>query len=254
MSAAAAFFPCCRDATGLLTDFLDGNIPWPRRLGLRLHLGLCPPCRRLLASLADMPPLLRRAFAEEAAPAQESARLALDSALTRIGQPRVRRRNPAIGVPEPFAEAIADGSAGLTLRLMAETQAALAESGPLSGPPFLPKEVLAQLPSNGSWRWLRLGTRVATLGRDAQARLFLLQLRSGGHFPKHSHHGRESLLILQGGLEDGGHHLGPGEWTVHAAGSAHAPAADRQGCWALARLEGEIVFSGWLGLLQRLSG
>ena len=252
MSASAAYFPSCRDATGLLTDFLDGRIPWPHRLGLRLHLGLCPPCRRLLASLADMPPLLRRAFTEDTAPDQESARMALDAALARIGLPR--RRNPAIAIPEPFAGAVTDGSGGLTLRLMVETQAALAASGPLSGPPFLPKEAVAQLPPASAWRWLRPGARASALCRDEQARLFLLHLKPDRPFPKHAHHGRESLLILHGGLEDGGRHLGPGEWTVHADGSVHAPAADHQGCWALARLEGDVAFSGWLGLLQRLSG
>lgn len=251
---SAAFFPGCRDATDLLSDFLDGHIPWRRRLGLRLHLGLCPSCRRLLASLAGLPPMLRRAFEEDAVPAPDSARLALDSALARIGQPRPGHRNPSISVPEPFAAAVAEGSGSNTLRLMAETQAALAESGTLPGPPFLPKGVVAKRPPAGPWRWLRPGVRAMALEGDAQARLFLLQVKPGGRFPKHSHLGRESLLVLQGGLEDGDRHLGPGEWTVHAAGSAHAPAADRQGCWALARLEGEVAFSGWLGLLQRLSG
>jgi anti-sigma factor ChrR (cupin superfamily) len=256
MSAADLFLPTCREVTDLLSEYMEGGIPWNKQLGFHIHLGMCPACKRFLDSLRAMPGLLKRALEAETAPATSCARQALDAALARIGQPRIRTSKPAAVVPEPFAEDLAEGRAGRTLRLLAETQRRLAESGPPAGPPFLPMKILAQLPPEKAWRWISSGlggAKVASLGRDEQAELFLMNLQPGGRFPRHTHRGRESILLLQGGLEDGDRHHGPGEWAVHHDGSAHAPSADSQGCWALARLEGDVVFSGWRGLLQRLS-
>ena len=255
MSAAVALFPSCREVTGLLSEFMEGQLGWPRSLGLRLHLGMCPACQRILDSLRALPALLKQSLAQADAQAPDRARQALEAAMARIGQPRTRRL--VATVPAAFAESLAAGRAGPTLRIMAEAQRGLLASGPVAGPPFLAAEVLAQLPPPEGWKWLRPipgGARIARLQRDDDADLFLLGLRPGGRFPRHVHHGGESLLLLHGGLEDQDRHLGPGEWAVHAAGSTHAPVADRQGCWALARLEGEVTFSGWLGLLQRWSG
>lgn len=255
MSVAASLVPSCQDVTAVLTDFLEGQLSWRRRLGVRLHLGLCPSCRRFLDSLQSMPGLLKRILEQGTSPAPESARLALDSALARLGQPRNRRSGSAPGGPEVFAAGLAEGRAGLTLRLMAETQNRLLAAGPLAAAPYLPAEVLQQLPPERDWHWLRPGgTRIARLCRDQEAQLFLLRIQPRRRFPKHLHLGRETLLVLQGGLEDGDRHLGSGDWSVHEGGSVHAPSADGQGCWALARLEGEVAFSGWLGLLQRWSG
>lgn len=49
-----------------MSDAVDGALPWWRRIVLRIHLFLCPPCRRsdarlheavdALASLRDVPP------------------------------------------------------------------------------------------------------------------------------------------------------------------------------------------------------
>lgn len=257
MSAGFALRPSCRDVTGLLSEYLEGRLSWRQRLGIRLHLGLCPPCQRLLRSLRALPGLVRRTLDAPAEAPPGSALAALEGALARIGQPRVRPIDPARQVPADFAAELAAGPPGRTLALLAETHRRLAETGVAAGPPYLPPEVLAQLPPPADWAWLRPtlpGLRIVRLAEDPQAALYLLALRPGKGIPAHVHGGRESFLLLQGGLEDGGRLVGPGEWVVHAADSRHAPSADGQGCWALARLEGEPAFTGLLGLLQRWSG
>lgn len=253
MSAALPFFPSCREVADLLSAHLEGELPWPRRLGVRLHLGMCPSCQRLLASLRALPSLLKRVLEAEAGPPPETARMALDAALARLGQPRFRR--PLAGPPAEVAADLAEGRAGLTLRLLAEAQRLIQAAGPAAEPPYLPAEIGAQVAPASEWTWRRLGgARLACLCRDPDARLYLLALAPGKRFPQHVHLGSENLLLLQGGLEDGERHCGPGDWCFHPAGSGHAPVADRQGCWALARQEGEVAFGGWRGLLQRRSG
>lgn len=56
----------CRDVTELTTDYLEGTLPWPRRLAMRWHLAICSFCRRhlrqvratvgLLHTLRPVPP------------------------------------------------------------------------------------------------------------------------------------------------------------------------------------------------------
>jgi predicted anti-sigma-YlaC factor YlaD len=55
----------CQEVARELSDELDGECTWWRRLHIRLHLWLCPPCKRgrdalartvdLLGSLPDQP-------------------------------------------------------------------------------------------------------------------------------------------------------------------------------------------------------
>lgn len=41
----------CRHVMHLSSDYLDGTLPWHRRLGIRLHLFICDACRRYLRQL-----------------------------------------------------------------------------------------------------------------------------------------------------------------------------------------------------------
>ena len=42
----------CQEVTEFLADFLDGELPLRQRLVFRLHLLMCPDCRRYLDSYA----------------------------------------------------------------------------------------------------------------------------------------------------------------------------------------------------------
>ena len=56
----------CRGTHENLSDALDGALPWWKRLLMRVHLGICPGCKRTsdslrdtvdaVASLRDVPP------------------------------------------------------------------------------------------------------------------------------------------------------------------------------------------------------
>lgn len=256
MRIAAVLLPSCREVTARLGDHLEGRLNLGRRLGVRLHLGWCPSCRHLLQNLQALPSLVRKALEPVPAAPPASAVAVLDRAIARFGQPRSRPQDPRFGVPEPFADALATGRISPTLAILAAAHRQLVADGPPAAAPFLPAEALNLLPPAAAWRWLPSalpGLRIARLATDAEATLYLLALKADRRIPRHTHGGRESTLLLQGGLEDGDRHHGPGEWVVHEGDHRHAPAADGQGCWALARLEGAPRFTGLLGLLQRMS-
>jgi predicted anti-sigma-YlaC factor YlaD len=49
----------CREVTQFLSDYLDGELPLRQRLTFKLHLLLCPDCRRYLQSFATTIKLTR---------------------------------------------------------------------------------------------------------------------------------------------------------------------------------------------------
>ena len=68
--------PSCKEVRENLTEYMDGNLPIHKRMGIRLHLLMCKACRGLIKSLralpkfakdvlsppADSPPEAKRAF------------------------------------------------------------------------------------------------------------------------------------------------------------------------------------------------
>lgn len=50
----------CKEATRLASDALDQTMPLGRRLALKLHLLLCPPCNRFAAQIARLERLYRQ--------------------------------------------------------------------------------------------------------------------------------------------------------------------------------------------------
>lgn len=53
----------CRQMTTLITDYLEGRLPWMERARFRMHVGMCKDCREYLrqmklsvAVLGSMPP------------------------------------------------------------------------------------------------------------------------------------------------------------------------------------------------------
>lgn len=52
----------CRELVELVTDYLEGALSTPERLGFERHVAICPPCRGYLAQLrriAQAAPALR---------------------------------------------------------------------------------------------------------------------------------------------------------------------------------------------------
>ena len=184
----------------------------------------------------------------------EIARAVLAKAKARLGQPRTTR------IPATLAAELAAGGEPL-LRLQALAHLAIAEGRTPTQAPYLPPEVLEHLPSPEAWKWVSLGlggARVAKLitSADRQFELLLMALPGKRRVPAHRHLGSESLLILQGGLDDGTRIAEPGHWRFYDKGHPdHAPNSTQEGCWALIRVEADGVrFKGWRGWVQSFLG
>ncbi|WP_082207115.1 cupin domain-containing protein [Corallococcus macrosporus] len=73
----------------------------------------------------------------------------------------------------------------------------------------------------------------------------ILRLQPGVRYPRHTHHGREWNLVLEGGFrEDDGHEVWPGEALEKTDGSAHGFTALPEGpaCLCASVLEGATSF------------
>jgi hypothetical protein len=251
--------PTCEEVTDLLTDLDEGALGPLAWTGVRVHLGLCPPCRAFLASLRRTPLLLRSLLGEEPGP-EAAAERALSGALGALRQGHLPQ-GPQLHPDATDWAALGpqgDPLAALLLRVHlgwcgacraqrpAEADAALDPGG---GP--LPEALRALLPPETQWRWARRGLaggQAARVLKDpiSGASLHLVRLPGGRTFPAHRHLGTETTVLLAGGLQDGAAHLHSGDWIAHRPNTFHAPTADPgDACWALVRLEGRLRFTGW---------
>ena len=55
----------CRDVADFLMEYLDGSLPFLRRVSFRFHILLCPACRRYLAQYRETVRLGQDAFCDE---------------------------------------------------------------------------------------------------------------------------------------------------------------------------------------------
>jgi putative transcriptional regulator len=80
-------------------------------------------------------------------------------------------------------------------------------------------------------------------GREGMMAAFV-RLRPGARYPRHTHHGREWNLVLEGGFrEDGGREVWPGESLDKEDGSAHDfTALDGPACITASVLDGVTSF------------
>jgi len=243
----------CGEVAALLSDYEEGILPLGTFLKVKVHLYNCPDCRALLATLRALPGLLARSLTPEDAFAAK-AQAALEGALARLGESR--RPWPATPVPEE-AQALLRNAPDLSLRLLAAAHRSLAmERRPRLGAHRLPQDVLDQVPPPDQWVWEKDpdGLRRAELLADPAGgqRLSLVQAPPGAKLARHRHLGSESILILEGGMEDGGVRWQAGSWLHHGPESSHGPRILGEGCWYLVRQEGAVRFRGPGGWLRRL--
>ncbi len=77
--------PSCHEVQTNLTEYLEGTLPWRRRLGIWLHLLLCRVCAGVLRGLQALPWVGKAALpTPDTAP--ESAQQALAATLKRLKQ------------------------------------------------------------------------------------------------------------------------------------------------------------------------
>jgi anti-sigma factor ChrR (cupin superfamily) len=239
-------FYTCEDTSAALSHYLDGILPLGPFLKTRAHLFSCPGCRVLLATVRAMPALAAAALKE--ADVRTETQRALECALARLARGESR---PRAGAPPLAAYQALEADPDLPMRLLAATHEALNRT----------RTALAdRLPPPEQWRWQEAadGVRRAALIEDPRkgVRLLLVYAPPNSTLAPHRHLGSESILVLDGGLEDRGQEYGPGAWIHHTAGSCHAPRMASSGCWCLVREQGAVRFLGpgaWLRHLRHAS-
>ena len=135
----------------------------------------------------------------------------------------------------------------------------IAQAPPAPAVLSLPRALAPYLPPDLARGWrgaLAPGFRFLDLAAELPkgVKLYLVHLAAGMPFPGHRHLGLEEAVILAGGLADETGQCEVGDWDTKEEGSRHSPRAlAGEDCWLVARMEGEIRFAGWRGLLQRLA-
>ena len=197
-----------------LMDHVVGASDAAARVLVECHLALCDTCAARVLDLS----LAGGAFLARQAP------LAVPPDLFARILDRIDRERPAVvSVPPlvPFQAALA---AFLPPDLSRGWRGALA-------PGFRFLELAAELPRG--------------------VNLYLIHMAAGRPFPEHRHLGLEEAVILAGGLADETGRFEAGDWDAKEEGTHHTPRAlEDEDCWLVARMEAEIRFTGWRGLLQ----
>ncbi len=82
-----SLIPSCPEVREHLTDYLEGTLPFRKRLGIRIHLLICAACDGLRKALLALPAFGRKILEAPAEPPREAAvaqERALERALERI--------------------------------------------------------------------------------------------------------------------------------------------------------------------------
>lgn len=244
----------CRKVASLLTEYRERTVPWNVRIRTGMHLRLCPGCHELLSDLESLPSIFQRFEPPEPIDFLPIEQAALANAMSRLHESRNVRRLPETPVPAPLQRLLSD-RADLPLRLLAQAHAAMMRGAAPPSEPYLPEEVLSQLPPLQDWKWRRFagGVRRALLcAENGGPCLSLVYMPPGFTSPIHVHRGTESLLVLEGELEHADRCLTNGDWIHLEEGSSHAPYAFDRGCWCLVRDEGTVRYGGPLGWFRDL--
>jgi len=246
-------FFTCKETAATLSDYQDGILPLAPFLKTRAHLFNCPGCRTLLATLRVLPALAATALAPEDdgwSQARRAMDAALEGALARLAL-------AAAEVPEEARRVLAAGP-DLPMRLLASTHEHLARwrTGPPQAWP-LPQDILDQLPPPERWNWQEGpgGSMKAELCAESRGglRLLLVYAAPDSTLPPHRHLGSESILVLDGAMDDLGRQYCRGDWVHYAHGTCHSPRIAPSGCWCLIREQGKARLMDAAAWLRHLS-
>ncbi len=199
-----------------LLDYAVGRLAEPFAVAIAIHLTFCPACRRVVAALEGL-----GGAAVEAAPASEMSAGSLDRLLARLDEPE-----PAAPVPPPA-------------------------TGELR---HLPAPLRAFLDGAPVWKRVMRGLEDAELGRrQGRMRVRLMRAAPGVAMPRHTHEGREMLVVLDGGYQDEIGDYGIGDIAVADGTLVHTPVADPvEGCLCFNVTDAPVKLTGPFGWLLNL--
>lgn len=103
------------------------------------------------------------------------------------------------------------------------------------------------------WKFGGPGLKTMALDIMSDAKVELLRIEPGHGAPRHTHDGNEYTLVVAGAFTDETGTYGPGDLSIAGPDHTHRPIADEGDiCYALAVTDGNLRFTGWLGVLQRV--
>jgi hypothetical protein len=83
-----SFLPSCHEVQTELTEYMEGTLPFTRRVGIWIHLLLCRVCAGFLRGLRALPVLAKTALAVPKQTSEAATKaLALVQAALRQGRP-----------------------------------------------------------------------------------------------------------------------------------------------------------------------
>ena len=108
---------------------------------------------------------------------------------------------------------------------------------------------------HGGWRRLTSGVSRLEITNKGASHSHIYRIKPGASVPRHSHHGDELTLVLEGGFTDEAGSYGPGDISLQTPHDTHQPVADDDGvCLVYAVCDGGMKFKGTLGFLQSIFG
>ncbi len=115
------------------------------------------------------------------------------------------------------------------------------------------REAALEAAGTRPWKKLTRGLQRLPLSIGSQVDVELFRIEPCARIPRHAHDGSEFTLVLSGGFSDERGHYGPGDVSVSGPGEVHQPVADADGvCYALSVRDGQLHFTGALGVVQRM--
>ena len=115
------------------------------------------------------------------------------------------------------------------------------------------RDVSLEAAGQSGWTFAGPGLKSMKLQTGGKLVARLIRIESGFGAPNHDHTGTEYTLVVKGAFHDGHGRFGPGDLSIKRAGQIHHPIAEAgEVCFALTVEEGEVAFTGALGMLQRL--
>jgi putative transcriptional regulator len=198
-----------------LLDYAAGRFAQPFAVLIASHLTLCPACRRSVAQFEALGGL-----AVEAAPPAELDPGSFEAVVARLDEPE-----PAQTLPPA--------------------------TGELSR---LPAPLRALVGAAPAWKKVMRGLDEAEIGDGrAGVRARLMRIAPGCAMPRHTHGGREMLIVLDGGYSDEIGTYDIGDVAVAGADVVHRPVADaREGCLCFAVSDARLKLTGPIGRVLNL--
>jgi len=200
-----------------LLDYAAGRFAEPFAVLIAAHLTLCPTCRRSVAGFEALGGL-----AIEAAPSVEMAAGSFDAVMARLDE------------PEPAEPPV-------------RTQPASGEFR------HLPAPLRRFVGAAPVWRKVMRGLEEAEIGGADGVRARLMRIAPGTAMPRHTHGGREMLIVLDGGYSDEIGVYDVGDVAVADRDVVHKPIADPdEGCLCFAVTDARLKLTGPIGRVLNL--